>query len=160
MTPRREDTETFNLKNLFNTETIGHTKAIRCGKILQLVHQPIIAFRSRSLLSSSSFADWLVSLLLLLFLPQRTTTERAVHRKHHPIVVMSSSAAVTATAAASTGTRTLDVTLKLPQLQNLCKRDPVGYREDYDAQCRRLTAELQVRQLQQHGSSSSSNGGG
>ena len=38
----------------------------------------------------------------------------------------------------------MDVTLKLPQLQNLCKRDPIAYREDYDAQVRRLIAELNV----------------
>jgi protein SDA1 len=38
----------------------------------------------------------------------------------------------------------IDVTLKLPQLQNLCKRDPIAYRDDYDAQVRRLMAELSV----------------
>lgn len=30
--------------------------------------------------------------------------------------------------------------LKLSQLQNFCKRDPAGYKEDYDAQSRRLTS--------------------
>lgn len=44
-------------------------------------------------------------------------------------------------AATGAGTR-VGVTLKLPQLQNLCKRDPQGYREDYDAQIRRLESEL------------------
>lgn len=49
--------------------------------------------------------------------------------------------------ATGAGTRA-DVTLKLPQLQNLCKRDPASYREDYDAQVRRLESELSVLQLQ------------
>ncbi|KAG7340606.1 SDA1 domain family protein [Nitzschia inconspicua] len=54
-------------------------------------------------------------------------------------------------AATGAGTK-VDVTLKLPQLQNLCKRDPDGYREDYDAQVRRLESELNILQLspQQH----------
>ncbi|KAK1746062.1 SDA1 family protein [Skeletonema marinoi] len=30
--------------------------------------------------------------------------------------------------------------LKLSQLQNFCKRDPAGYKDDYDAQSRRLTS--------------------
>lgn len=52
-----------------------------------------------------------------------------------------------------TGTATgagarVDVTLKLPQLQNFCKRDPVGYREDYDAQVRRLESEMGILALQ------------
>ncbi|KAL3914888.1 MAG: hypothetical protein SGARI_008311, partial [Bacillariaceae sp.] len=38
-------------------------------------------------------------------------------------------------------------TLKLPQLQNLCKRDPVGYRDDYNAQVRRLESECQILHL-------------
>ena len=42
----------------------------------------------------------------------------------------------------------VNVTLKLPQLQNLCKRDPQGYREDYDAQVRRLESELGILSLQ------------
>lgn len=41
----------------------------------------------------------------------------------------------------------MDVTLKLPQLQNLCKRDPAGYREDYDAQVRRLESECGILKL-------------
>ena len=50
---------------------------------------------------------------------------------------------------ASTGAGTkVGVTLKLPQLQNLCKRDPQGYREDYDAQVRRLESELGILALQ------------
>jgi len=42
----------------------------------------------------------------------------------------------------------VDVTLKLPQLQNFCKRDPVGYKEDYDAQVRRLESEVGILALQ------------
>ena len=30
--------------------------------------------------------------------------------------------------------------LKLSQLQNFCKRDPAAYKEDYDAQSRRLVS--------------------
>eukprot|EP00592_Proboscia_alata_P002014 CAMPEP_0194372598 /NCGR_PEP_ID=MMETSP0174-20130528/20987_1 /TAXON_ID=216777 /ORGANISM="Proboscia alata, Strain PI-D3" /LENGTH=948 /DNA_ID=CAMNT_0039151221 /DNA_START=45 /DNA_END=2891 /DNA_ORIENTATION=- len=37
--------------------------------------------------------------------------------------------------------------IKLSQLQNQCKRDPVGYREDYDAQSRRLLSEIQILKL-------------
>jgi len=48
--------------------------------------------------------------------------------------------------ATGAGTR-LDVTLKLSQLQNLCKRDPDGYREDYDAQVRRLDSECGILAL-------------
>jgi len=46
------------------------------------------------------------------------------------------------------------VTLKLSQLQNLCKRDPAGYREDYDAQVRRLESEFGILALQASSSSS------
>ncbi|KAL7455808.1 hypothetical protein ACHAWC_007322 [Mediolabrus comicus] len=42
----------------------------------------------------------------------------------------------TATGAGSNST----LPLKLSQLQNFCKRDPAGYKEDYDAQSRRLTS--------------------
>lgn len=42
----------------------------------------------------------------------------------------------------------VDVTLKLPQLQNLCKRDPSGYKEDFEAQVRRLESELGILALQ------------
>ena len=49
--------------------------------------------------------------------------------------------------ATGAGTR-VDVTLKLPQLQNLCKRDPVGYHDDYLAQTRRLESELGILALQ------------
>jgi protein SDA1 len=53
-----------------------------------------------------------------------------------------------ATGATSTGAGTkVDVTLKLSQLQNLCKRDPVGYREDYEAQIRRLESECGILKL-------------
>jgi protein SDA1 len=48
--------------------------------------------------------------------------------------------------ATGAGTR-VDVTLKLSQLQNLCKRDPEGYREDYDSQVRALTSECAVLAL-------------
>lgn len=41
----------------------------------------------------------------------------------------------------------MDVTLKLSQLQNLCKRDPVGYREDYEAQIRRLESECGILKI-------------
>mmetsp|Transcript_7410 Transcript_7410/g.10794 ORF Transcript_7410/g.10794 Transcript_7410/m.10794 type:complete len:804 (+) Transcript_7410:66-2477(+) len=49
-------------------------------------------------------------------------------------------------AATGAGTR-VDVTLKISQLQNLCKRDPEGYREDYDAQVRRLESECGILSL-------------
>ncbi|KAL3773937.1 hypothetical protein ACHAWO_004545 [Cyclotella atomus] len=52
-----------------------------------------------------------------------------------------------ATATASSITTTLPssknrsaLPLKLSQLQNFCKRDPAGYKEDYDAQSRRLVS--------------------
>lgn len=48
--------------------------------------------------------------------------------------------------ATGAGTR-VGVTLKLSQLQNLCKRDPEGYREDYDAQVRRLESECGILAL-------------
>lgn len=55
---------------------------------------------------------------------------------------------MTSTQSMSTGAGTkVDVTLKLSQLQNLCKRDPVGYREDYDAQVRRLESECGILKL-------------
>jgi len=44
------------------------------------------------------------------------------------------------------GTRP-DITLKLSQLQNLCKRDPDGYRTDYDAQILRLQSECDILSL-------------
>jgi protein SDA1 len=65
------------------------------------------------------------------------------------------------TLVASGGTTTqqrLDVTLKLPQLQNLCKRDPVAYREDYEAQVRRLVAELNVMTMMKSNKNSGSSG--
>lgn len=40
-----------------------------------------------------------------------------------------------------------DVTLKLSQLQNLCKRDSQGHRTDYDAQIRRLQSECHILSL-------------
>jgi len=48
--------------------------------------------------------------------------------------------------ATGAGTRR-DVTLKLPQLQNLCKRDPASYRDDYDRQVRRLRSECSILAL-------------
>lgn len=48
--------------------------------------------------------------------------------------------------ATGAGTR-VDVTLKLSQLQNLCKRDPDGYKEDYEAQVRRLESECGILAL-------------
>jgi len=39
-----------------------------------------------------------------------------------------------------TGTSRSTLPLKLSQLQNFCKRDPAGYKEDYDAQSRRLVS--------------------
>eukprot|EP00339_Tiarina_fusa_P008897 CAMPEP_0117051752 /NCGR_PEP_ID=MMETSP0472-20121206/35750_1 /TAXON_ID=693140 ORGANISM="Tiarina fusus, Strain LIS" /NCGR_SAMPLE_ID=MMETSP0472 /ASSEMBLY_ACC=CAM_ASM_000603 /LENGTH=810 /DNA_ID=CAMNT_0004766071 /DNA_START=78 /DNA_END=2510 /DNA_ORIENTATION=- len=48
--------------------------------------------------------------------------------------------------ATGAGTK-IDVTLKISQLQNLCKRDPVGYREDYDAQVRRMESECGILKL-------------
>jgi protein SDA1 len=44
--------------------------------------------------------------------------------------------------------RRVDVTLKLAQLQNLCKRDAVGYREEYLQQKRRLQSEVDILLLQ------------
>jgi len=48
--------------------------------------------------------------------------------------------------ATGAGTRA-DVTLKISQLQNQCKRDPIGYKEDYDAQIRRLRSECGILSL-------------
>ncbi len=43
----------------------------------------------------------------------------------------------------SSGTKA-PVTLNLPQLQNLCKRDPAGYKDDYKTQSLRFDAELKI----------------
>lgn len=51
------------------------------------------------------------------------------------------------TEATLTITTTSGTTLKLSQLQNLAKRDPVAYAEDYQAQVRRLESELGILQL-------------
>lgn len=40
-----------------------------------------------------------------------------------------------------------DISLKLPQLQNLCKRDPASHKDDYDAQVRRLRSECGILRL-------------
>ena len=51
-------------------------------------------------------------------------------------------------ASLSTGAGTkADVTLKLSQLQNFVKRDPKGYREDYEAQIKRLESECGILTL-------------
>jgi protein SDA1 len=48
-------------------------------------------------------------------------------------------------AGLTTGAGTkVDITLKLAQLQNLVKRDPSGYREDYEAQIQRLKSECGI----------------
>jgi len=44
----------------------------------------------------------------------------------------------------NTSSKKVDITLKLPQLQNCCKRDPKGYQSDYDAQIRRLESECHI----------------
>ena len=62
--------------------------------------------------------------------------------------------ATTTSQISGTTQQRLDVTLKLTQLQNLCKRDPVAYYDDYSAQVRRLSAELQV--MTHHAASSTS----
>ena len=55
---------------------------------------------------------------------------------------------MTGSGSTSTGAGAkVDVTLKLSQLQNFCKRDPTGYREDYDAQVRRLESECGILKL-------------
>ena len=55
--------------------------------------------------------------------------------------------AIASVGSGSTSGTRVDVTLKLPQLQNLCKRDPSGYRDDYDAQIRRLKSECGILAL-------------
>jgi protein SDA1 len=60
------------------------------------------------------------------------------------VATVTAATASTTANATSSSSSTNDVTLKLAQLQNLCKRDPVAYRDDYDAQVRRLEAELNV----------------
>lgn len=49
--------------------------------------------------------------------------------------------------AGGPSSRSASLPLKLSQLQNLCKRDPDGYREDYDAQVRRLSSLAEVMHL-------------
>jgi len=60
---------------------------------------------------------------------------------------ISGGVAIASTGSGSTSGTRIDVTLKLPQLQNLCKRDPAGYRDDYDAQLRRLKSECGILAL-------------
>lgn len=68
----------------------------------------------------------------------------------------SSTGAGGTSAGISTGAGTkVGVTLKLPQLQNLCKRDPSGYREDYDAQIHRLESECGILHISPQASPSS-----
>ena len=40
-----------------------------------------------------------------------------------------------------------DVTMKLSQLQNLCKRDPIGYKSDYLVQLHRFKSEIEILRL-------------
>lgn len=72
-------------------------------------------------------------------------------------------------AGLSTGAGTkVDITLKLSQLQNLVKRDPSGYREDYEAQIVRLQSECNILTIsgnsnsgqQQHNNGNGGNGNG
>ena len=72
-------------------------------------------------------------------------------------------------AGLSTGAGTkVDITLKLSQLQNLVKRDPSGYREDYEAQIVRLQSECNILTIsgnsnsgqQQHSNGNGGNGNG
>eukprot|EP00934_Nitzschia_sp_Nitz4_P003709 Nitzschia sp. Nitz4//scaffold26_size159584//28171//30795//NITZ4_002474-RA/size159584-processed-gene-0.66-mRNA-1//-1//CDS//3329545031//3699//frame0 len=60
---------------------------------------------------------------------------------------MSSTATMAVAGGAGNAGTKVDVTLKLSQLQNLCKRDPTGYREDYDKQVKRLESELGILKL-------------
>ena len=48
--------------------------------------------------------------------------------------------ATTKETTVGTGSSRAALPLKLSQLQNFCKRDPAGYKEDYDAQSRRLVS--------------------
>ena len=99
------------------------------------------------LLSHCSFerfdASIIPTVLLLVettsHLPESIKEESAVSVYHQQYIS-------TMSLATGAGTR-VDVTLKLSQLQNLCKRDPEGYREDYDAQVRRLESECGILAL-------------
>jgi protein SDA1 len=79
----------------------------------------------------------------------RQQTKRSKGLLTFYITMASSCSASSAPApAGSTGAGSrVDVTLKLSQLQNFCKRDPKGYRAEYDAQVRRLESELQILAL-------------
>lgn len=57
----------------------------------------------------------------------------------------SSSASITA--SLPTSARSSSLPLKLSQLQNFCKRDPPAYKEDYDAQFRRLSSLISILRL-------------
>ena len=46
-----------------------------------------------------------------------------------------------------TSARSSSLPLKLSQLQNFCKRDPPAYKEDYDAQIRRLSSLISILRL-------------
>jgi protein SDA1 len=52
-----------------------------------------------------------------------------------------------AVATGVAGSNSTTLPLKLSQLQNFCKRDPAGYKEDYDAQSRRLTSLVGILRL-------------
>lgn len=47
----------------------------------------------------------------------------------------------------ATSTVTVGVEVKLSSLQDRCKRDPEGYRDDYEAQVRRLQSEVDILRL-------------
>ena len=47
----------------------------------------------------------------------------------------------------STAGSKIDVTMKLSQLQNLCKRDSIGYQSDYLTQLHRFKSEIQILML-------------
>jgi len=64
----------------------------------------------------------------------------------------------TLTTIRNTSSKKVDITLKLPQLQNCCKRDPKGYQSDYDAQIRRLESECHIFYLNGNNNTSSSGG--
>ena len=51
-----------------------------------------------------------------------------------------------------------NILLKLPQLQNLIKRDPEAYREEFELQLRHYQTELQIFQLKPSNSSPRFNG--
>eukprot|EP00956_Cyclotella_meneghiniana_P025154 scaffold51827_cov60-Cyclotella_meneghiniana.AAC.1 len=68
------------------------------------------------------------------------------------ITTMTAAAAAAASSASiatslPTSARSSSLPLKLSQLQNFCKRDPPAYKEDYDAQIRRLSSLISILRL-------------